>query len=198
MPNRRHFQGLVLFASAFVAVAASAQPIHLLPKYSIRGEEITDTVAIKQERKGFEASYQQFRVAATEYQAAVKEFIGREINGRKSALNEQYKGQIDALDKAQYDLRRDAIARMEEFVFRHRDHDVYTPDTLFRLAELYYEDGGNPSEEILQAFLQLCEGERGAIAVHCKAGLGRTGTNIAAYMMKHYGYTAKETMAWCR
>ncbi len=140
MPNRRHFQGLVLFASAFVAVAASAQPIHLLPKYSIRGEEITDTVAIKQERKGFEASYQQFRVAATEYQAAVKEFIGREINGRKSALNEQYKGQIDALDKAQYDLRRDAIARMEEFIYRHRDHDVYTPDTLFRLAELYYED----------------------------------------------------------
>ena len=64
--------------------------------------------------------------------------------------------------------------------------------------DLYYEDGGNPSEEILQAFLQLCETERGAIAVHCKAGLGRTGTNIAAYMMKHYGYTARETMAWCR
>lgn len=64
--------------------------------------------------------------------------------------------------------------------------------------DLYYEDGGNPSEEILQAFLQLCETERGAVAVHCKAGLGRTGTNIAAYMMKHYSYTARETMAWCR
>jgi len=70
--------------------------------------------------------------------------------------------------------------------------------TVYRHVDLYYEDGGNPSEEILQAFLQLCETERGAIAVHCKAGLGRTGTNIAAYMMKHYGYTARETMAWCR
>jgi hypothetical protein len=50
----------------------------------------------------------------------------------------------------------------------------------------------------VQAFLQVCEQERGAIAVHCKAGLGRTGTNIAAYMMKHYGYTAKEATAWCR
>jgi hypothetical protein len=34
--------------------------------------------------------------------------------------------------------------------------------------------------------------------VHCKAGLGRTGTNIAAYMIKHYGYTVKESIAWCR
>lgn len=49
-----------------------------------------------------------------------------------------------------------------------------------------------------QAFLSTCENEKGAIAVHCKAGLGRTGTNIAAYMMKHYGYSARETTAWCR
>src|SRR5688572_7399890 len=69
---------------------------------------------------------------------------------------------------------------------------------IYRHVDLYYEDGGNPSDNILQAFLALCEGERGAIAVHCKAGLGRTGTNIAAYMMKHYGYTARESTAWCR
>mmetsp|Transcript_14684 Transcript_14684/g.22157 ORF Transcript_14684/g.22157 Transcript_14684/m.22157 type:complete len:409 (+) Transcript_14684:600-1826(+) len=67
-----------------------------------------------------------------------------------------------------------------------------------RHVDLYYEDGGNPSDSILQAFLTTCEKEKGAIAVHCKAGLGRTGTNIAAYMMKHYGYSARESTAWCR
>jgi len=34
--------------------------------------------------------------------------------------------------------------------------------------------------------------------VHCKAGLGRTGTNIGNYMIKHYGYTANEVIGWCR
>lgn len=67
-----------------------------------------------------------------------------------------------------------------------------------RHVDLFYEDGGNPTESILQSFLQICERESGAIAVHCKAGLGRTGTNIAAYMIKHYGYTVKESIAWCR
>lgn len=77
------------------------------------------------------------------------------------------------------------------------DRKVYLNNGI-RHVDLFYEDGANPSETILQAFLQLCEQEKGAIAVHCKAGLGRTGTNIAAYMMKHYSYTAKEAIAWCR
>ncbi|GMH47000.1 hypothetical protein TrRE_jg1173, partial [Triparma retinervis] len=64
--------------------------------------------------------------------------------------------------------------------------------------DLYYEDGGNPTEVIAQKFLKICEDEKGAVAVHCKAGLGRTGTNIGNYMIKHYGYTTNEMIAWCR
>ena len=36
----------------------------------------------------------------------------------------------------------------------------------------------------------------GAIAVHCKAGLGRTGTCIGCYLMKCYKFSAEEAIGW--
>ena len=57
-----------------------------------------------------------------------------------------------------------------------------------RHVELYFPDGSCPSEALLMRFLQLAEQDPGALAVHCKAGLGRTGVLISAYIMKHYRY----------
>jgi len=46
--------------------------------------------------------------------------------------------------------------------------------------------------------LQACEAENGAIAVHCKAGLGRTGALIALYIMKHIGFPPADFIGWIR
>lgn len=64
--------------------------------------------------------------------------------------------------------------------------------------DLYFPDGTCPSPEILQRFLQIAESEPGALAVHCKAGLGRTGVLICCYMMKHFDFTAEEAMGYIR
>jgi len=64
--------------------------------------------------------------------------------------------------------------------------------------DFFFVDGTVPTEEIVQQFLVTCEQEPGCIAVHCKAGLGRTGTLIACYMMKHYKWTAEEAICWLR
>ncbi|KAL7461264.1 hypothetical protein ACHAXS_001686 [Conticribra weissflogii] len=37
-----------------------------------------------------------------------------------------------------------------------------------------------------------------AVAVHCNAMLVRTGTCIGAYLMKHFGLTAREAIEWMR
>lgn len=64
--------------------------------------------------------------------------------------------------------------------------------------DLYYLDGSNPPDHILQRFIEACENTPGAVAVHCKAGLGRTGTCIGAYMQKHDRFTAAEVIGWIR
>lgn len=40
--------------------------------------------------------------------------------------------------------------------------------------------------------------EKKAVAVHCKAGLGRTGSLIAAFCMKHFGFPAAAFIGWIR
>ena len=108
--------------------------------------------------------------------------------------------------KAQYTLSPDeyipvlkdlGVTCIVRFNSKCYDKNIFT-NAKFRHVDLMYDDGANPPEAILQSFLRLCEDQIGVIAVHCKAGLGRTGTNISAYLMKHYGYTAKECVAWCR
>eukprot|EP01135_Chromosphaera_perkinsii_P010094 Nk52_evm19s2011 gene=Nk52_evmTU19s2011 len=68
--------------------------------------------------------------------------------------------------------------------------------------DMFFVDGSNPTQAIVENFLQVCQHELldlgGAVAVHCKAGLGRTGTLLGCYMMKHFKFTAPEAIAWLR
>lgn len=67
----------------------------------------------------------------------------------------------------------------------------------FKFNELYFLDGSVPNEDIIRQFVSVLENEP-IVAVHCKAGLGRTGTLIGCYAMKNFDISAREFIAWCR
>lgn len=63
--------------------------------------------------------------------------------------------------------------------------------------DLEFEDGSCPDEAKWRKFIDIAEKEP-CLAVHCKAGLGRTGTMIGLYIMKHYRFPAAAFIGWIR
>mmetsp|Transcript_13610 Transcript_13610/g.23164 ORF Transcript_13610/g.23164 Transcript_13610/m.23164 type:complete len:367 (+) Transcript_13610:23-1123(+) len=65
-------------------------------------------------------------------------------------------------------------------------------------SDLFFIDGSTPPQKIVDDFLKVAESEQGAMAIHCKAGLGRTGTLIGLYAMKHFKFPAAAFIGWIR
>ncbi|KAJ5539976.1 Tyrosine-protein phosphatase cdcA [Penicillium frequentans] len=84
--------------------------------------------------------------------------------------------------------------------------ELYSPSyfTAMGIAhiDMIFEDGTCPPLQLVRKFIKMAHEmitvkDKG-IAVHCKAGLGRTGCLIGAYLIYRYGFTANEVIAFMR
>ncbi|KAG8526828.1 uncharacterized protein KY384_008257 [Bacidia gigantensis] len=83
---------------------------------------------------------------------------------------------------------------------------LYSPSYFNALGinhlDMIFDDGTCPPLSMVKRFIRLAHDmitvKRRAVAVHCKAGLGRTGCLIGAYFIYRHGFTANEVIAFMR
>lgn len=90
------------------------------------------------------------------------------------------------------------VVRLNSFLY---DRAIFE-DRGIKHIDLVFDDGTCPTMDYVKAFVGAVEGvikTPGAkVAVHCKAGLGRTGCLIGAHLIYTYGFTAQEAIAYMR
>ena len=92
------------------------------------------------------------------------------------------------------DMGVELVVRLNEARYDAADFAAHG----IRHLHLEFDDCTSPPDAVVEAFLCAVDGTAGGVAVHCRAGLGRTGTLIGVWLMRERGFTAREAMGWLR
>jgi cell division cycle 14 len=93
-----------------------------------------------------------------------------------------------------HDMGVSTVVRLNEACY---DEGAFT-SAGFEHISLEFDDCACPPDAVVAAFFRAVDAAPGAVAVHCRAGLGRTGTLIALCLMRSWGFSAREAMGWLR
>ena len=92
--------------------------------------------------------FDRFSEAVQEFRGTARLIIKRAYAEKQRVLNDKYEPQIEANEKEAKSRRLDAITLFEAFLQKYPNDKRWTPDAMFRLAELYYEKS---AEDFLEA-----------------------------------------------
>jgi TolA-binding protein len=102
-------------------------------------EEVAKLLALKHELDDLSGISKQFELEAKEFRRDASDLIQRKLDEKKQELSKFYDKQIRQVETGERAARVDAIAVFERFIQLYPDDPKYTPDSMTRLAELYYE-----------------------------------------------------------
>ena len=87
----------------------------------------------------YEAAVLDYEAEMQDYRSSVVEVVELEYRRERERRLEFYNENIEVLRVEERERRLEAIADFEQFLDRFPNHPAYSPDVLFRLAELHYE-----------------------------------------------------------
>ncbi len=113
------------------------------------GREKKNPSALSAEREEFEKVATKFMEVANEYQREIDGLLEGTFKDRIKGVSERYDRQANLVEMTEKERRNEAIAQFEKFVAKYPREPRYTPDAMFRLAELYYERSAVDYDEAL-------------------------------------------------
>lgn len=87
----------------------------------------------------YQRAFARYNLETKDYQETVDGIVEAKYRQRVAGINAAYDKQINEKSLVERTHRQDAILAFENFVARYPRNERYTPDALFRLAELYFE-----------------------------------------------------------
>jgi tetratricopeptide (TPR) repeat protein len=123
-------------------------------------ERFGKTPEEKAELKELTETLRNYEEQSKEYRKEIQLLVEKKYRDKRDQLGASYEKAIADLEVVQRQERLDAIAQFEEFLQRYPDEARYTPDVMYRLAELYYEKSEDlqlQAEKQYEATLKLVE-----------------------------------------
>lgn len=101
--------------------------------------DVENPQSFEDQLKRLEQELIYYRAGTESFDEDMRGLIRLKYDEQKELLAAQYDRAIDELEEKERSRRLEAIARFEEFLKKYPNDPIYTPDAMFRLAELYYE-----------------------------------------------------------
>jgi Tetratricopeptide repeat len=90
--------------------------------------------------KELEADLKRYQRAAESHHERVKDYLYAQYLDRKARLEQRYADGIARTEAQQRKRHLDAIALLQKFINDYPEHPQFTPDAMFRLADLYLDE----------------------------------------------------------
>lgn len=106
----------------------------------LTGEEVALLAEVEQD-------YTRYQQAADGHHLRIRATLLREWTERNALLEKRYSERIARAEEEKKRRHLDTIALLRKFIKNYPDHEQFTPDAMFRLADLYLDQANVKQEE---------------------------------------------------